>query len=78
MNDSVTTRVLSRKWFYAFRLPGGAATTWAVLAFLALVVALMLLSPAYRVAVLLGPVWLGLLFAAASVTARRREAAHAG
>ncbi len=26
MNDSVTTRVLSRKWFYAFRLPGGEVT----------------------------------------------------
>lgn len=61
----------------AFRLPGGDAATWGVLAFLALVVVLMLFSPAYRVAVFLGPVWLVVLLVAHALLARRRTPAAA-
>ncbi|MDR1264380.1 MAG: amino acid permease [Propionibacteriaceae bacterium] len=47
-----------------FKLPGAGWATWVVLAFLALVVVLMLFSPGYRVAVIVGPLWLGVLLLA--------------
>ena len=58
----------------AFPLPGGAVTTWVVLAFLAGVVVLMALSPDYRTAVVVGPVWVALLLVAFELKSRRRGA----
>ena len=49
-------------------------TTWVVLAFLAGVVVLMALSPDYRTAVVVGPVWVALLLVAFELKSRRRGA----
>ncbi|MDR1236714.1 MAG: amino acid permease [Propionibacteriaceae bacterium] len=54
----------------AFKLPGGRVTSYLVLAFLAIVVVLMCLSPGYRVAVILGPIWLLVLLIAYEVKRR--------
>ncbi|MDY6055059.1 amino acid permease [Micrococcus sp.] len=58
-----------------FPLPGGDVATWAVVVFLSAVVVLMLFSPAYRVAVFLGPVWLGILLVASTAAGRRARSA---
>ena len=55
----------------AFPLPGGRVTTWVVLVFLAGVVVLMALSPDYRTAVVVGPLWIGLLLVAYEIKSRR-------
>lgn len=47
-----------------FKLPGAAWVTWAVIGFLAMVVVLMCFSDSYRVAVIVGPIWLGILLVA--------------
>ncbi|RBP99017.1 amino acid permease [Bifidobacterium xylocopae] len=54
----------------AFKLPFARVTPWVLLAFMALVVILMCLSPSYRVAVIIGPIWLALLLLAYQLTAR--------
>lgn len=60
-----------------FRMPGAPCTNWIVLAFMAVIVVLMVLSgnPAYQVAVGIGPVWLTILIIgwALSRFARRRH-----
>lgn len=55
-----------------FPLPLAKATPWMVLAFLAVVVTLMCLSPHYIVAVVIGPVWLATLLAAYEIMRRGR------
>ncbi|MFE4197011.1 amino acid permease [Paenarthrobacter sp. NPDC056912] len=57
----------------AFRLPGGTVATWIVLAFFALVVVVAALSPAYRIAVIVGPIWLGILLISYEVKKRRQQ-----
>ena len=47
-----------------FPMPGHPVTTWIALAFLAGVVALMALSPSYRIALVVGPIWVALLLVA--------------
>lgn len=58
-----------------FRMPGAPVTNWLVLAFMAVIVVLMVLSgnPAYQIAVGIGPVWLVVLIVgwALSRAARR-------
>ena len=49
-------------------------TPWLVLAFMALVVVLMCFSPSYRVAVVIGPIWLAVLLIAYQLTVRRKNA----
>jgi len=53
-----------------FKLPGAAFMTWVVISFLALVVVLMCFSDSYRVAVIVGPIWLGVLLAAYEIKRR--------
>ena len=55
-----------------FKLPFAKVTPWVVLAFLALVVALMCFSASYRVAVIAGVIWLAILFAAYQITQAKR------
>lgn len=45
-----------------FRMPGNPVTSYVVLVFLALVVVIMAMMPSYRVALIVGPVWLALLW----------------
>lgn len=54
----------------AFKLPGGPLATVLVLVALAFVVVQMALSPSYRMALLVGPVWLAVLFVAYEVKRR--------
>ena len=59
-----------------FRLPGGKAASFFALAFLALVVVLMAVSPDYRPSVIAAPVWIVALlvgYAAKRFAARRRR-----
>lgn len=60
-----------------FKMPGAPVTNWLVLAFMAVIVILMVLSgnPAYQIAVGVGPVWLIILIVgwALSRLARRRH-----
>jgi L-asparagine transporter-like permease len=60
----------------AFKLPGGKITSYTVLVFLAVVVVLMCLSPNYRVAVILGPIWLLILLVAYEVKRRMHPETH--
>lgn len=55
----------------AFPLPGGRIAAVGVIVFLALVVVLMALSPGYRTAVIVGPVWLVVLLVAYEFKERR-------
>lgn len=55
----------------AFPLPFARVAPWIVLAFLAGVVVLMTFSPQYRTAVIIGPIWVGILLAAYEIRARR-------
>lgn len=55
-----------------FTVPGGNVTTVAVLMFLALLLNLMALSPDYRVAVFIGPLWLGVLLLSYSLLSKNR------
>ncbi len=61
-----------------FRMPGAPVTNWLVLAFMAVIVVLMILSgnPAYQIAVGIGPVWLIILVVGWTLSrlARRRRA----
>lgn len=57
----------------AFRLPGGQAATWITLCLLALVVVLMAITPAYRSAVIIGPIWLIVLIIAYEINTRRSK-----
>lgn len=64
-----------------FRMPGAPVTNWLVLAFMAVIVVLMVLSgnPAYQIAVAIGPVWLIILIAGwalSRLARRRRDAAQ--
>ncbi|MCF2706692.1 amino acid permease [Arcanobacterium haemolyticum] len=54
-----------------FPLPGGMAATVFVLVALAAIVVLMAFSPAYRTAVIIGPIWLIVLIVAYEVKRRR-------
>lgn len=56
-----------------FRLPGGAFSTVFVMVFLAIVVVQMALSPNYRMAVIIGPLWLILLAVSYDVKRKRNE-----
>lgn len=60
-----------------FKLPLARYATWVVIGFLSVVVVLMWFSPAYRVAVIVGPVWLAILLAGYEVK-RRVEARASG
>lgn len=62
----------------AFPLPGGRIAAVGVIVFLAVVVVLMALSPGYRTAVIVGPVWLVVLNVAYEFTERRRVIRAAG
>ncbi len=55
----------------SFTLPGGRAATVSVLVTLAAIVALMALSPSYRTAVIVGPLWLFVLIVAYEIKSRR-------
>jgi L-asparagine transporter-like permease len=60
----------------AFKMPGAPFTTWIVIAFFVGVVALMVLTPQYRPAVYVGPIWLAVLLVAYEIkkrTAHSRE-----
>ncbi|GAE74478.1 tryptophanase [Cutibacterium acnes JCM 18918] len=59
-----------------FRMPGNPVTSYVVLVFLALVVVIMAMMPSYRVALVVGPVWLALLWVGYDVSClvRRRHA----
>jgi L-asparagine transporter-like permease len=59
-----------------FKLPGGNVTSYVVLAFLAIVVVLMCLSPGYRIAVFLGPIWLLVLLVAYEIKRRLHPETH--
>ncbi|BDR53836.1 aromatic amino acid transporter AroP [Bombiscardovia nodaiensis] len=56
-----------------FKLPFWQVTPWVILAFMALVVVLMFFSPTYRVALIIGPIWLAILLLAYQLTSRRRS-----
>lgn len=56
----------------AYPLPGGTVTTVLCLAFLALIAVLMLFSSSYRLAVILGLVWIAILLVAFQVTHGKR------
>lgn len=60
-----------------FKLPLAKVTPWLVLAFMALVVVLMCFSPSYRVAVIIGPIWLAILLVAYQLTVSRKNAGAA-
>jgi len=60
----------------AFKLPGGRVSSFVVLAFLALVVVLMAVTPSYQTAVIVGPVWVGVVLLAYEATRRRRGSAR--
>lgn len=47
-----------------FKLPGATWMAWLVIGFLSLVVVLMYFSPSYRIAVIVGPIWLAILLVA--------------
>ena len=53
-----------------FKLPFARVMPYLVLAFLACVVVAMCFSPSYRVAVIVGPVWLAVLLVAYQLTQR--------
>ena len=55
-----------------FKLPFARVMPYLVLAFLACVVVAMCFSPSYRVAVIVGPVWLAVLLVAYQLTQRRK------
>lgn len=61
----------------SFALPGGAFTTWATMAFIALVVVLLAWDPQSRQALMVGVVWLLVLTAAWFLGARRHGRQHA-
>ena len=60
-----------------FALPGGAFTTWATTAFIALVIGLLAWDPESRQALVIGVVWLAVLTAAWFLGARRHGHRHA-
>ena len=47
-----------------FKLPGGTAATVLILAFLALLFVLMFFSPSFRLAAIIGPLWIAFLLVA--------------
>ena len=53
-----------------FTMPGAPVTNWIVLAMLAVTVVIMLTSPTYRIAILVGVIWLAILIAAGRLTHR--------
>jgi AAT family amino acid transporter len=53
-----------------------SVTTWAVLAFMLLVIVLMAITPAYRTAIVVGPIWLAVLLIAYEVKRRRQRATN--
>ncbi|MBE6478457.1 MAG: amino acid permease [Propionibacteriaceae bacterium] len=53
-----------------FTMPGHPWTGWLVLAFMAMLVVLMALSPGYRIAIVVGPIWLIILLVAYQVRAK--------
>lgn len=56
-----------------FTVPGGTVTTIGVLMFLTLMLGLMVLSPNYRVAVFIGPLWLGALLLSYNLLPKNRR-----
>lgn len=54
-----------------FKLPFGRITPYLVLAFLLFVVVMMCFSESYRVAVVIGPIWLAVLLVAYRITQRK-------
>ena len=55
-----------------FKMPGHPVSGYVVLAFLALVVVLMAFMPSYRIALIIGPIWLAVLFVADALLTRAR------
>lgn len=55
-----------------FRLPFARVTPWIVLAFFAALVTLMCFHPGYRLAVIVGPIWVTTLLVAYEIKRRRR------
>lgn len=57
----------------AFPLPWHKVTPWIAIVFLLAVVVLMCFSPSYRPAVIVGPVWLGILLGVYEIMRRRKK-----
>lgn len=57
----------------AFKLPFHRVTPWVVLAFMAAVIVLMCFSPSYRIAVIVGPIWVALLLVAYQIVSRNSK-----
>ncbi|MDF7663196.1 amino acid permease [Bifidobacterium sp. ESL0763] len=55
----------------AFKLPLHRVMPWAVLAFMAFVIVLMCFSPSYRIAVVVGPIWVATLLVAYQLVSRK-------
>ncbi|WP_316669174.1 amino acid permease [uncultured Propionibacterium sp.] len=53
-----------------FRMPGSPVTSWLVLAFMAMLVVLMAFIPSYRIALVVGPIWLIVLFVVYQIKVR--------
>ncbi|RBP97967.1 aromatic amino acid transporter AroP [Bifidobacterium aemilianum] len=56
-----------------FKLPFARITPWLVLTFMVLVAVLMAFSPSYRVALVIGPIWVALLLIIYQLTEGRRH-----
>lgn len=59
----------------AFRMPIAGVASWVILAFMAMMVVVMAILPSYRIAVIVGPVWVGVLVLAWWLS-RRARASH--
>lgn len=51
-------------------------SNWIILAYLGLILALMIFTPAYQTAALIGPVWIIILFTAYEIKRRKRMTTH--
>lgn len=56
----------------AFKLPWARVSPWVILCFMALLYILMWLYPSYRVAAILGPLWVAVLYIASGMVRRKR------
>lgn len=57
-----------------FKMPAWPLFNWIILAFMAMMIVVMAVLPSYRIAVIFGPVWLGVLVASWWLTQRARPA----
>ncbi|MDR2896022.1 MAG: amino acid permease [Propionibacteriaceae bacterium] len=61
-----------------FKLPGYPIVNWLVIAFLLFVVVMMCFSPSYRIAVVVGPIWLAVLLVAYQIKQHRERLGEKG